>query len=87
MERVDAKATARCVMLIECSPQDLRMVITRLEMAEKNCLPGHEILVPFSNTVMLCYRPPIKSPAATDLLASSTTDSDDFPETQVSNPQ
>lgn len=71
MERVDSKSTARCITHIEASPQELRMVADRLDAAERNCLPGQEIVVPFTATTTILYKPQVKSAAATGLLTAA----------------
>lgn len=71
MERVDAKATARCMSTIEMSPSDLRMMADRLDLAEKNCLPGQEIVFQVTATILGVYRPQLLSAAATGLVKAS----------------
>lgn len=59
MEKIIKNPTTLNVVLVEITPEVLREIATRLEMASRAALPQEYTLVPLTASITLCYKPEV----------------------------
>ena len=59
MEKTLKNTTSKNVVLVEVTPEGLREIANRMEMAARASLPHEYTLVPLTCGITLCYKPEI----------------------------
>lgn len=59
MEKTQKNADSTNVVLVDTTPELLREIANRMELAARSAMPQEYTLVPLTGTITLCYKPQI----------------------------